>query len=364
MSDYDDLAAAMRERRAALGLDDPTGNPDADPADPADVTDQTDPTLDDGDQSDAHPDDGAARWDADGLGAGDGAEPHAANRDDADDDAPPAAAAGDAPPEPASDAAPAAPAAPVESEYVDIGGRLFHRDQLPDVARLLSWAEDQIMQAPVAGTPTAASAPPASGTPAAPDPAPAFDPEQFVDADLARAVDARFKEVLDPIQSRMDQLIAFQEAEQARMFAAQQAELDAANVAAREAIAERFNLDAESLDRLERLTAQDPVAVQIALAEHPNDPTAGFTAALETRFWATPEYRERIVQSATQTAAEAAADAERERIVAAQRDAKKDRASAFSGGSGAVSRATPPPATKQGRRAGMADAIAAALSDN
>ena len=107
-------------------------------------------------------------------------------------------------------------------EFIQFGSIRIPRSQEQELEQLYRWAQEQILSAPVA--PPAGQQQPA---PLADPPAPAFNPEDFVDPDLARVVDERFTQSLDPITQQLDLLLQAEQRREREAFEQHQIVLNA-----------------------------------------------------------------------------------------------------------------------------------------
>ena len=118
-------------------------------------------------------------------------------------------------------------------EFIQFGSIRIPRSQEAELEQLYRWAQEQILAAPVA--PPAGQQQPA---PLADPPAPAFNPEDFVDPDLARVVDERFTQSLDPINQQLDLLLQAEQRREREAFEQHQIVLNAAAEDAKTAFAD------------------------------------------------------------------------------------------------------------------------------
>lgn len=336
----DDSPEALRDAmRARMGLDDP---------DPDELDEHDDEEPQDPGDSEAVP-----RMGADGGGGGEGAEPPVENGDPLpdDEDEPPATPPATPPAPPAAD--------PIGEDYIRINGKLYPRSQEEQLGQLIDWSMQQILNAPV--EPQVPVQPPVS-QPQPPAPQePAWDPQQFVDPDLAQAVDQRFEQSLSPLEQKVDLLLQQQQVAAQAAAAARQRELDEMAELALADVQQRFGLSDEERANLELATVQGGFGAVIA-PRFPN-PQEGFVAALEAAYWATPEFRSRAIQSAASEAAEQARVAAEQQAATQQREARKSRAGALAGNGSSLTRQVAPPSTKQERRAAMVDRFAQAMNE-
>lgn len=230
-------------------------------------------------------------------------------------------------------------------EFIQFGSIRIPRSQEAELEQLYRWAQDQILSAPVA-PPTGQQQP----APAEPD-APAFNPEDFVDPDLARVVDERFTQSLDPITQQLDLLLQAEQRREQEAFAQHQIVVNAAAEDAKSAFAEKYALSPEQTAALEKATAESGFIA--AYSQRTQNPREVFDQALEATFWATPAFREAQVSAAAQRAAAEAQDLAQQQAAASQRQERKGRAGALAGGSSTITRQLAPPQTKQERRDAM-----------
>lgn len=231
-------------------------------------------------------------------------------------------------------------------EFIQFGSIRIPRSQEQELEQLYRWAQEQILAAPVA--PPAGQQQP---VPPADPPAPAFNPEDFVDPDLARVVDERFTQSLDPITQQLDLLLQAEQRREREAFEQHQIVLNAAAEDAKSAFAEKYALTPEQTAALEQATAESGFIA--AYSQRTQNPREVFDQALEATFWATPAFREAQVSAAAQRAAAEAQEAAQQQAAASQRQAKKSRAGVLAGGSSTITRQLAPPQTKQERREAM-----------
>lgn len=231
-------------------------------------------------------------------------------------------------------------------EFIQFGSIRIPRSQEQELEQLYRWAQEQILAAPVA-SPAGQQQP----APLADPPAPAFNPEDFVDPDLARVVDERFTQSLDPITQQLDLLLQAEQRREREAFEQHQIVLNAAAEDAKSAFAEKYALTPEQTAALEQATAESGFIA--AYSQRTQNPREVFDQALEATFWATPAFREAQVSAAAQRAAAEAQEAAQQQAAASQRQAKKSRAGVLAGGSSTITRQLAPPQTKQERREAM-----------
>ena len=231
-------------------------------------------------------------------------------------------------------------------EFIQFGSIRIPRSQEQELEQLYRWAQEQILAAPVA-SPAGQQQP----VPPADPPAPAFNPEDFVDPDLARVVDERFTQSLDPITQQLDLLLQAEQRREREAFEQHQIVLNAAAEDAKAAFAEKYALTPEQTAALEQATAESGFIA--AYSQRTQNPREVFDQALEATFWATPAFREAQVSAAAQRAAAEAQEAAQQQAAASQRQAKKSRAGVLAGGSSTITRQLAPPQTKQERREAM-----------
>jgi hypothetical protein len=232
-------------------------------------------------------------------------------------------------------------------EFIQFGSIRIPRSQEQELEQLYRWAQEQILAAPVA-PPAGQQQQPAP--PAEPE-VPAFNPEDFVDPDLARVVDERFTQSLDPITQQLDLLLQAEQRREREAFEQHQIVLNAAAEDAKSAFAEKYALTPEQTAALEQATAESGFIA--AYSQRTQNPREVFDQALEATFWATPAFREAQVSAAAQRAATEAQEAAQQQAAASQRQAKKSRAGVLAGGSSTITRQLAPPQTKQERREAM-----------
>ena len=231
-------------------------------------------------------------------------------------------------------------------EFIQFGSIRIPRSQEQELEQLYRWAQEQILAAPVA-SPAGQQQP---APPAEPE-VPAFNPEDFVDPDLARVVDERFTQSLDPITQQLDLLLQAEQRREREAFEQHQIVLNAAAEDAKSAFAEKYALTPEQTAALEQATAESGFIA--AYSQRTQNPREVFDQALEATFWATPAFREAQVSAAAQRAAAEAQEAAQQQAAASQRQAKKSRAGVLAGGSSTITRQLAPPQTKQERREAM-----------
>lgn len=225
--------------------------------------------------------------------------------DDAGDDTPLEPADEDT--EPAPEPEPELPPAAAAPNTIDIAGQQF---RVEDVAGLIEWANSLTPQqwALLNGQPDPTA-----------DPEPSITPpseEEVMDPALASYVTQKFAE----LEERQAAFEAQQAAAQAQLAAQREAELRVAVDTARRGMAERYGLTDIEAQRLIDVANQTPAAMATVQNGDLNaNPVDVFTAALETAYWITPEFRDRAIQSqATTLAAEMGVNASLEERKALQ----------------------------------------------
>jgi len=148
-------------------------------------------------------------------------------------------------------------------------------------------------------------------------------------------------------QQQASQMQAQADAEQARIVAGIQSGHESF-------VASHPELDATDLHYLQSEALAAGLVAPL-MAKHGNDPSAAYSAALETIMWSTPKYRDQIVQQQAQAAAQQQAEI----------NDRRNNAAALGGSGGSVSRDTQPaPASTMNsdqRQLSLREAIAAAI---
>lgn len=148
-------------------------------------------------------------------------------------------------------------------------------------------------------------------------------------------------------QQQANQLQAQADAEQSRIVAGIQSGHESF-------VASHPELDATDLHYLQSEALAAGLVAPL-MAKHGNDPSAAYSAALETIMWSTPKYRDQIVQQQAQAAAQQQAEI----------NDRRNNAAALGGSGGSVSRDTQPaPASTMNsdqRQLSLREAIAAAI---
>lgn len=253
-----------------------------------------------------------------------------------------------------ADATPTPPPATTstpEPQYFEIGGRRYPMDQAAQVLQLIDLGIAKIQETPL--IPIA----PQPEAPAGPD-VPVFDPDSYVDPELARATQAQLEAIRQSQQpladklERVEQILSRQEqaAEQAR-----QAQMNADEKVVVDEIKAKFALNDDEMADLYSITEKSGVVNGIVAADPTsiNDYSNVARTALERMYWATEKFRERDIQS--RVAAQVADSVQSQQVAG-----KKKKAGALAGGGGAVTR-TPAPTKNPmgGPRDPMAEALAA-----
>jgi hypothetical protein len=257
---------------------------------------------------------------------------------------------------------------PVPSDTIDIGGTTY---LLSDVQQQLEWARsltpDQAARVAAALIdPPAAPAAPAAApqAPVEPEPATRFDPEEFVDPQLAEYV----AEQLAARDAEIERLRAAEEQRASVEFENQQQFIEAGWVVSRDAIAAEYELSNVEMAELTSTMERSGIVAFLAQRDGITNPEALFRVAYEQTYWTTPEFRDRAVaRTAQQSANEAAAVAAEQAAAAvqAQQD-RKTRAAALTGGGGTPPSRQPAPApsSSQDRLSALAEGIRQSMSHN
>lgn len=246
----------------------------------------------------------------------------------------------------APDPASTPPATPPGPAVVEIAGQQFPADQ---VAALIDWANQltpeqwQLLNQPPGPEPT---------------PEPQFTPppeDEIVDPALAKYVEER----LSAQQAELEAVRAQVAAQQQVVASQYQSELEAALTTARQGISEKFGLSDAEADALLAAANSTPAANAVVQQYDLNaDPVAAFTAALETAYWLTPEFRDRAIAEQVTTAVA-------EHTVSSALEEKKALNQGLVGSGAAAPRVSrPAPSTPDERHAAMVNRIAETLSQN
>jgi hypothetical protein len=130
-----------------------------------------------------------------------------------------------------------------------------------------------------------------------------LDPDETLDPRLAQYVEQRFGQV----ETYLDQLTRATYEQRQLEAARQEAQLADALAEARSGVAERLGLNDDDLSRLTRATEDAGIVAFLAQKNGLGNPRSVFEQALETVYWATPEFREQAMSlTAEQAAGEAA----------------------------------------------------------
>lgn len=249
---------------------------------------------------------------------------------------------------------PPVPVSPEEPEYINIGGRMYPAERAAEILQLIDLGIAKVQE-----TPLGAPQPPVAPTPTEPD-VPAFNPESFVDPELARWTQAQIeatKAANQPLMDQLSQVSAYmqaqQQAEQQRIVAG----IDAAEQLAVEDVKSRYQLDDAEFAKLYDTTKRSGIVNGFVQADqsagNPDRFQDTATRALEAMYWASPEFRERTI--AQQVSTEVAEKVQNQKITE-----KKSRAGTLAGGGGTVTR-TPPAKPAVGATGSTRDPIAIAL---
>jgi hypothetical protein len=263
-------------------------------------------------------------------------------------------------PEPAQERSPAPdPTADPLTQTIDIGGTTY---LLSDVQAQLEWARSLTPEQAARVAAALADQPDPSPAPTQePEPqAPQFDPDEFVDPQLAQFVQQQLAER----DAELARLRAAEEQRTQAELSSQQERFEQSFTATRSQIAEQYGLSEIEVSALTSTMEQSGIVAFLAQRDGIDDPESLFRTAYEQTYWTTPEFRDRaIAQTAQQTAEEAAAAAAAATQAAQDR---KTRASALTGGGGtpAPRRAAPAPSTPEDRFAALAEGIRQGMSTN
>lgn len=177
---------------------------------------------------------------------------------------------------------------------------------------------------------------------------PASVPNSDPDDDSADPyIQQQIQQALAPIQQQLGQVSQFVETEAQRQARMESERVASQITAGTQGFKEHYGLSDEDIADLEQRVVRSQTFPGLFNAFQ-GDGKQAMSTALEQVLWATPEYRDRMIEAQVQSAQnQAQADATRKR-----------KASALSGGGGSVSRDTPPPASTQGRQAAMAAELA------
>lgn len=172
---------------------------------------------------------------------------------------------------------------------------------------------------------------------------PPLDDDDNVDPYIQQHIQS----ALAPVQEQLAQVNQFVQTEAQRQ-AQQQRDFIASQIeSGTKTFGEKYGLTEDDLKDLETRVVRNQTFPGLYNAFQGNADQA-MQAALEQTYWSVPEYRERAIQAQVeQASSQQEADVTRKR-----------KASALSGGGGAVSRETPPSPTTQGRQAAMAAELA------
>lgn len=168
--------------------------------------------------------------------------------------------------------------------------------------------------------------------------------EDALDPELALYVNEQFRTLNDEIASLREAQSSQFEVEQAR----ERQMLEAAFDEARTGVAERLGLSEQDADALIARTNETGIVTFLAQQQGLAAPVDLFSQALETTYWATPEFRERSLTKQAEVAATEQRDL----------DAKKSRAASVGGTSASASRSKSEPRTHDERFSAMVAEIA------
>jgi hypothetical protein len=192
-----------------------------------------------------------------------------------------------------------APEAPETPATIEFGDRSYN---VEDVRGVIDWVEnltpDQmarvqealyVQQQPVQ-------------QPVPQQPQYGLDPDETLDPRLAQYVEQRFGQV----ETYLDQLTRATYEQRQLEAARQEAQLADALAEARSGVAERLGLSDDDLSRLTRATEDAGIVAFLAQKNGLGNPRSVFEQALETVYWATPEFREQAMSVTAEQAAEQA----------------------------------------------------------
>lgn len=237
-----------------------------------------------------------------------------------------------------------AESAAAENGLVNIDGQMYRAE---DVAQLIGYIENLSpeKQALLFGQPEPVV-----------DPRTVLPPEdEIVDPRLAEYVQTNFSQ----IETKLDAVLAQQQAQQQLLAQQQQAELNAALDTARRGVAEAHGLsDAEAQRLLEIANQMPEAAAAVQNANLTADPVGAFRSALETTYWLTPEFRDRAIEDQVTTRAA-------ELGVQASLDERRQLNQSLVGSGAAAPRAhAPKPSTPEEHTAAAIDLVRESLSNN
>jgi len=229
---------------------------------------------------------------------------------------------------------------PVSAEEMSLylGGQEFSRT---DVEQLVTWAAG--LSAEEMQRIEYALAHQQEETPVVDSP-PEFDMEDVLDPELAKYVNQQFQSLNEEIASLREAQMSQIQIEQTR----ERQLLESAFEEARTGVAEKLGLSQSDAESLIERTNQSGIVTFLSQQKGLGAPVALFAEALETTYWATPEFRERSLTKQAEVVASEQRDL----------DAKKARASSVSGTSATASRSKSNPQTSDERFSAMVQEIA------
>jgi len=249
----------------------------------------------------------------------------------------------DASPEPAPEST--APAAATEpAGVVEIDGQLYRAQDVADLIGYVSQLPPD-KQAILFGQPEPEQ-----------DPRTVLPAEdEIVDPRLAEWTDSRFQSV----ESKLDAVLAQQQATQQAIARQQEAELNAALDQARRGVAEAHGLTDAEAQRLLEVANKNPAAAAAVQNYDMNaNPVEAFQAALETAYWLTPEFRDRAIQDQVTTQVAELG------VQAAVSERRELNQSLVGSGAAAPRAQAPKPQTPEEHMAAAADLVRESLSNN
>lgn len=209
--------------------------------------------------------------------------------------------------------------ATTDADPYSFGGHTYTRE---DVEGVVAWVSSLTPEQMVAIERALNPEPVAEQPPATPPPAPITEDEEIIDGRLAQYVDERFSQVSD----QLDAISRAAEQQQALEAQRQEQILSEALTEARQGTKEKFGLSDEDMAALEEATTRSNYVGYLAQQRGLANPRAVFEEAMETVFYATPEFRERVTQDQVN---KAIADA-------ANLQSKKSKAGSLAGRGGAA----------------------------
>jgi len=251
----------------------------------------------------------------------------------------------DASPEPEPAPESTAPAAATEpAGVVEIDGQLYRAQDVADLIGYVSQLPPD-KQAILFGQPEPEQ-----------DPRTVLPAEdEIVDPRLAEWTDSRFQSV----ESKLDAVLAQQQATQQAIARQQEAELNAALDQARRGVAEAHGLTDAEAQRLLEVANKNPAAAAAVQNYDMNaNPVEAFQAALETAYWLTPEFRDRAIQDQVTTQVAELG------VQAAVSERRNLNQSLVGSGAAAPRAQAPKPQTPEEHMAAAADLVRESLSNN